>query len=95
MAQIPFQVRNWQREPVRLQHDPGNGRRNPRWQRIPTPDAPPIVTARIVVNGDTVVVALTGGWTVYHSDGTLAHLLPYIAEEVNRRMPHEWRHRKR
>lgn len=95
MAQTAFQVRDWQREVVRLEFDPGNGRRNPRWNRIPAQNGLPIVTARIVVDGEAELIALTGGWMLYRRDGTQAHLLPAVATEVTRRMPRDWRPIKR
>jgi hypothetical protein len=94
MAHIPFQIRDWQREAVRLEYDPGDGRRNPRWQRVPS-NGRPIVTARIVANGEDELIALTGGWVMYRRNGELAHLLPAIAEETRSRMPREWRSHKR
>lgn len=95
MAHIAFQVRDWQREPIRLEYDPGDGRRNPRWNRIPVEGGRAVITARVIVEGEAELVALTGGWTMYRRDGTQTHLLPTAAREVIRRMPRDWRLSKR
>lgn len=91
-----YQVREWNNTPGRLDYDPGNGRRNPRWHRLETDDAPPTITARVVLSGgEGAYVALAGGWTMYKADGTRAHVRPDVAAELSRRMPAQWRGKRR
>jgi len=51
-------------------------------------------TGRIVIDGTSYDIDSRGGWIITDHDGTRRHLLPHVAQRVQRKLPRTARRRR-